>query len=404
MIQDYTTSLTPAENVTIPIEENMTSITPMANTTSDLLDGIVPAYNTSYMNTTHSIGLGSVLPNAAKGVIIIGLLANLLTIVVMTTKDLRKVSISRLLLALAVCDSVCLCCNGVNAENIASLMPRYIIINWSGCKAFFWFRLTFSVMSHWLVLVISVERLIAVCLPLKARHINTNMKAYISLAAIMCIAGCYVTVWINQWHGISGACVFANIQGSSRMLYIIYGMVYVIIPIPLLLATNTVIVVTLCRKPLGQIKHRNLTLMLLSTTAFFIVLVSPTAIVFSPRYSASPSAKAITQFLTNVNYAGNFFVYVLVGKRFRKNMRALFRKKVNAVAPQRVNATGSEPGARLASTTSSDTASAMGNTTTKSQQAPQTTTISMSTDHFRTSSNLLQVPHSGGRAMKTTNM
>ena len=282
----------------------------------------------SYNETAHA---GIVLPyisTGARTVGVIGIFANIFTIIVMVQKKIRKMAVSRLLIVLAVSDSICLFFNSSLLNGVE------IITTLNGCRVYFWFRFTFAVVSHWLIVIIAGERLVAVCFFRQANQINTIRNGNIAMGGVFSAAGVFVLVEVLQWSGVNGACIFENINGASGKMARIYGLVYIFLPVPLLITMNTVTAVALCCKG-GKMKkeHRNLTIMLLLITALFILLVLPGCLAFSKIVVASKQVKEVTQLILTFNYAVNFFIYVMVGSRFRENIVEMFRKS-NALSPE----------------------------------------------------------------------
>ena len=246
--------------------------------------------SSSHLNENYAIGLYNktmsagidditVLPfisSIARTVAVIGFLANVFTIIVMVKKASRQMSVSPLLVVLAVSNSMCLWCNSFSVEHIT--FNGIEILTLIGCKIYFWFHLTFALVCHWIFIIISGDRLIAVCFYAQASRISTVRNAYIAIGGVFCVSG--MLVFFIQYSIIPGACILSQIARATtrtRSLMFIYATVYTLLPVPLLMIINSVTVFMLCFKKSWQIKHRNLTIMLLATTALFIILVLPRA-------------------------------------------------------------------------------------------------------------------------------
>ena len=256
------------------------------NNTTSYLDKTLNSTPSSITETMYggtscneTVNVDIVLPyisTAARTVGVIGVLANIFTVIVMIQKKIRKMAVSRLLLVLAVSDSVCLLSNSSLFNGIE------IVTTLNGCRVYFWFRFTCGLLSHWLIIIIASERLVAVCFFQQAIQINTIRNANIAMGCVFPAAEVFVLVEVLQWSGVNGACIFENINRASGMMARIYGLVYIFLPVPLLITMNTITAVALCCKG-GRMKreHRNLTIMLLLITALFILLVLPGCLAFS---------------------------------------------------------------------------------------------------------------------------
>ena len=304
--------------------------------TTSYLNETLNSNSSSYLNETYGVVLYNQTKNAdiedntvlpyistiGKTVALIGFLANVFTIIVMVKKESRKISVSRLLVVLAVSDSMCLLCDSFRVEHITFNgieIPTLI-----GCRIYFWFHLTFALMSHWIIIIISADRLVAVCFYAQASRISTIRNANIAIGVLFCLSG--TLVFFLQYNITPGACILTELMKGIGHLFLIYPTLYTALPVPLLIIINSVTVFMLCFKKAGQIKHRNLTSMLLATTALFIILVLPGFVAATRRNHTSKVFQEVAQLMLTVNYGANFLIYVMFGKRFRKNMFAMFRR------------------------------------------------------------------------------
>ena len=88
-----------------------------------------------------------------------------------------------------------------------------------------------------------------------------------------------------------------------------------------------------------QARHRNLSCMLLTTSMVFVILTAPTVLIRCLAYgdvSINVYVLAASKIMLVINYAINFLVYVLIGRRFRRHFLQLF-KRGHAVAPTSAN-------------------------------------------------------------------
>lgn len=282
--------------------------------------------------TVGSIFKSKVLQPYISAVAFTGFLGNILIILVMLRKESRQKAIARLLLSLATCNNACLLSFTSGYIIYQTKVGEYVGNSLASCKVFIWFRLTFSLMSNWLIVFISVALFVTVCCPLRVHHVNTVRNTQIAIAVIFCIGGTINLVQVLPWRRLNGECLFDNIDdnnadmdGRSLVVSIIYGFVFLMLPVPLLIVLNFINVFVFCRKPHEEIKHRNQTIMLLVTMIVFILLVLPLVLAYSIHVPASKKVKEVTQLLLTVNYSIQFFIYVVVGRQFRMNLCSVFK-------------------------------------------------------------------------------
>ena len=316
------TSVSTTSNINEVINRTTPHFTDTLNSTTACINHTVHG---SCNETVGNLDLESntILPYIFTVAIIIaavGSLANVFTIIVMLQKQSREMAVSRLIVVLAVSDSVNLWCASFNPEHI--LFNGIKIHTFIGCRIYFWFCLTFALLSHLVIMIISGERFVAVCFYAFASQINTIRNTNTAIIGVFCAAGSLV--FMLQWNITSGDCILSNIINASRMTTIIYGLVYLLLPLPLLVIMNSATAFMLFFTKTGQMKYRNLTIMLLVTTVLYILLILPNSVANHQQFSTSKVLKEIAQLLVTINYAANFFIYVMVGKQFRRTVRGIF--------------------------------------------------------------------------------
>ena len=294
------------QNHSMPMAENKT----MDNSTSSL--------NEKTVGPPHTIHL---LP-VAIAVAVVGLVTNSLSIVVMMHEDSRKMPVSRLLIILAITDTISLFSEVNKLNDIVQFFGGQLSM--VACHTAFWFKRLSGLMSHWLVVAVSIDRFIAVFLYLKASSISTVRNVNIVICSLAAVFTVYVTIGIAT--DGREKCLMLPTERTALIMARVFGVLNLILPMPILIIINTVTAIKLFRQPPGQLKHRNLTIMLLVTTAVFILLTLPIYLTFVTSLGDYPLARPIANWFLAVNYSSNFFIYVMVGKRFRRNMKAMFRR------------------------------------------------------------------------------
>lgn len=280
---------------------------------------------------------------------IIGLCGNILTIVILHKNSFQKLSIDVVLTVLAISDTVMIIMQPFNKK----FFIRLISFDVRGqsllsCKLFFWVWRCAKMTSSWFVVLISMERFVAVWFPMRANVINSKSH-------ILILIGCvYTTIFsFNASWGVfcdvkSGSHCMPNmpVKEEHRALaanYVIAGtMIYSIIPVTIIFFLNCLTITQLFtqharRQEMSSIESQSTnsgqtvktTAMLLSVSIAFLVLVVPISIVHcisllsnEPIFqSTNPKIvilRETAQIMEQLNHACNFFFYVLTSERFRK--------------------------------------------------------------------------------------
>ena len=106
---------------------------------------------------------------------IIGILGNSMSIIIINQKYFRKQSISLILTCLAISDSMVLLLFVFNKKFMMEFLDRDArAISQECCVIFFWIFRTSKMTSSWFVVLISIERFIAVWFPFKSKEINSR--------------------------------------------------------------------------------------------------------------------------------------------------------------------------------------------------------------------------------------
>ena len=233
---------------------------------------------------------------------------------------------------------------------------------------FFWAYRYAKSTSSWMLVLISLERFVAVWFPIQAKKINTNRNAYIATALVYCILACYVGYWCS-WADqiINGVCIpNTRPKGKEHLLgvLLVTGMsLYACIPAVMMLVCNVLIAYKLFhlrrnsllrvqptsmaysrQEPTEKIQsltsancqelQKRTTHMLIGAALVFVVLVIPNAVSHLVGFirkqniweSTDPGMiifREISQVMEQMNNSINFFLYVLCSQRFRKRLLQL---------------------------------------------------------------------------------
>ena len=129
----------------------------------------------------------------------IGIIGNALSFVVMKTKSLRHKSYSHYLCALAFFDTLTLLLRLVITvdeyyKTVLYKQGLFQEFSHGACAMFNFFEHVSYLMSSWLVVLMAVERLVAVCMPFRKALIRTQSGAIITIC-VLCIIVCVSQVF-----------------------------------------------------------------------------------------------------------------------------------------------------------------------------------------------------------------
>ena len=282
--------------------------------------------------------------------LVVGVCGNTMTIVVMRSRSFRGLTTSYILIALAISDTIQNILLPFNKGFVRALLGVDIrSLSDLGCVLYFWAFRVSKMTSSWLIVLISLERLVGVCMPMRASVINTKRNALLGIALIYAVIGAYVAIWASVSDRRLGGICRPNtrppgLEAVSTGLLMFGASIYALVPSIFLVIFTTTIVVTLHR---AQRTRRQLsmsqaastsrdptaktTIMLVAVSIAFVVLVLPVGlahtITFLIRQSIYESTdigvviyREVSQVLEQLNYSINFILYVIVCRSFRERM------------------------------------------------------------------------------------
>ena len=294
----------------------------------------------------------------------IGLIGNTLSFIVMKSKTLRKKSYSQYLSALAIFDTLTLILRQIRIVDeyyYNKFGANEVFKNFDdfGCKIFHYIEHVAYLMSSWLIVLMAVERLIAVCFPFKKVVIRkrTGASMCISILFIMvCISQAFRLVMIEQRGGEIQNCeaseIYLEIYTSLDVYFYQWTLIF-IIPVILVLGCNGLVLYQIyrikrevqkdkrnCHNRTAR-KNNRTTCMLLIVSFTFIGTLLP---LFSltlvmdiairkmgskawPLYQSLLPYIETCEAISLINYAANFLIYILSGKRFRLELTRVFHQQ-----------------------------------------------------------------------------
>ena len=346
--------------------------------------------------------------NIPMVLLIIGLVGNMISLAVLLRRPMRQLSTYAFLAGLCVADSMTLM-----LTCIPPVLERFATSpedSSSGlCKTKMFLHQVFSHYASWLLVSVTVERYIAVVYPMRTHMLCKRRRAYKTMTFIF-ITLMAVNCHVFFTHGLTENLQYGNnntqvthykcdslkqhhdfISGPWQW---IDTFLYSMGPFLIIIVLNTVIVYQIRlanRQRKGMVSNsknpkdsqeadRRMTIMFLSITFAFLVLVLPINIILILRHLVKVGpypdvmikhnarmslAETIGRVLMTVNHSINFFLYCATGRKFRQELCLLCRCKCKEQAVRRSS--------YVASRTCSTTLSVVNATRHGGRQSPRLT-------------------------------
>lgn len=223
----------------------------------------------------------------------------------------------------------------------------------AGCQVFMFIGTFCMHFANWVLVVLTVERYIAVWFPLKIAKIGSVRRAtgVLVVIAVILIAfnvHFFWTYYEGQGDVFGFLCMIRNEYDNfgTPIWYWIDGAIYSIIPTIMLVNFNTLIIIGLRKSARRhqrltnstadeshlaehQRQQRQVTSMLILVSIVFILLTAPNCLFFifenrwdykadDYEYAKYILAQQIVYMLSDSNHAINFFLYFMGGQKFRR--------------------------------------------------------------------------------------
>ncbi len=302
-------------------------------------------------------------------IILIGIVGNVLSFLVMSSKKLHGSITSLYLRVLAVVDCLVLT-TGLLRQWIRVLAVDIRDTSAFVCKTDV-FLLYWSLgSSAWILSLIAIERCFGVIYPHHYTRSVTKRSATILVAAVLMILSLtYTPILAIVDLVIQPQANATNITELTQILpgnnselkhcrpheptfyyiAITHMIVAVLLPFLIIISSNAIIITRLTlskfKSASSQVKAKssNMTFILILVSVYFLIMTSP-ANIFEILYhqwkqniekssvemhSRMPTVWAVVNLLMYMNSAGNFFLYCLSGPVFRNQLKEMFCTKIN---------------------------------------------------------------------------
>ena len=276
----------------------------------------------------------------------VGLVGNILSFIVMTKLNNRKMSTCIYMAAISVNDNIMMCMCLHDYLVYVVQIHRWHSIE---CKIYAFVTLIALQNGTFQILAMTLDKYIAIKWPHKAATYSTPRRAKMITVSLYICAFIYNIPPYFLSDVIGNQCVGYAVRGVITSMYTWLSFVLnAIIPYTVLIHMNFVIVKTVKtsrkffttddtntrmenRRKTMKSAENQLTIMLLLVTTLFFILLCPTYVRFIYLLFANrdtPLAYANSTFLVEVTYklyasnSGiNFFLYCISGKKFRNDLK-----------------------------------------------------------------------------------
>ena len=277
--------------------------------------------------------------------VILGLLGNMTTILIMQQRPFKSTTHSILLSALAITDTMCLSMSLFFKPCVAYLFGFDMrSLGDVVCRLLQYYTYIVRLGGSAMIILICLERFIAVCFPFKARFILAKKSAYISVCvcSLLAIVVGGLVVRFSGMEDVYCEPISANTSVATLSLPAIL-VPTIFLPALVILCLMPLTVGKLCHNRvklsskvnLPEDKTARTATMLISTVIWYFILMVVTSIVFGVLEGAAYSNFSLLapwnavvlelhMTLDQVNISLNFFLYSMVSSDFRRAFQGLF--------------------------------------------------------------------------------
>ena len=304
-------------------------------------------------------------------IVVVGTAGNILSFITVTNKHCKKSSFTTYIAAFAVVDTVYLLLVVLNSwlhfVYDINLQEIHIVT----CKLLEFLILFLGHSSSWLIASLTVERTFCTYFPHKVKTMCRPKTGYVVVGLILgFISALNIHELIgfiyqeNQQDTNVTMCGFVNVRYKNFMMYYfswIEFSLYFLLPVIVIITCNFATVIKIFRNSdTSRMAHafdlnrkkrnRHLLVITLLVSFTYVVSISPVTLYLTLKpylfkdadyfFSSTQTediVSTIVYHLGFLNHAINFFLYILSGERFRKDLRAAFCKKVNRANQERTN-------------------------------------------------------------------
>ena len=319
----------------------------------------VPTVNGT-VNSTNSTGFGAFLSSGEERRIItitiagIGTVGNSLIIVVILLGSLRNSPFMMLLMNLAVVDNLVLWSRLVLM--FGNIFKESLFL----CRLGIFIQSATNILSSWLLVLISLERMVAVYFPLKVHMYCSLKKTYAMSFFTMIFAFssclyCFFTCSVRAVHDVP-FCFSTGYEIWNDLIFqIAFWFLYFSIPCLIMVVLNVSIICKIRSQDAFRIRSQgpnkrsksnkttSMVAMLLAVCFIFCVTILPSSTsgvffyicqVLDRQFCFTPDPwiGQLARILDGINHFINFFLYCLTGSVFREALCKMFSRRCRQAA------------------------------------------------------------------------
>ncbi|CAF1334467.1 unnamed protein product [Adineta steineri] len=292
--------------------------------------------------------------------IIVGTVGNLLTIIVLLRRNLRRLVTIRYLIVVSICDTISLYGWNLNSFykfNISSTNQNLEDVSLIHCRVISFMTFVSLQLSSWCLTAVSFDR----ALNLYWLHWKQSFgklkytKYYICILTFLCIGLNSHILFLNGYRTTSGTINCYSTRDNPNYIYPqwerVHLIVYNLCPFAIMCICNTYIIAVTVRSSRAQIestpptvqrknieRYRQLTALLIIVTFVFVILTLPACIYFvffrhNLELKTERTRRHMIQITVNsiqfTSHAINFFLYCFSAKSFLNELRDMFNEFVS---------------------------------------------------------------------------
>ena len=285
--------------------------------------------------------------------LVLGTVGNGLTMGVMRREKMKSAVATVYLMALAIADTSLLWVGVVHWWITSVFGTQIRMLHTVPCKLHTFAVSCLMMQSSWILVFVTVQRMLIVLFPFRAKNLATRRKAFISLIVLVIVTTAYNTyslVAADLHHTKSAAGTSVTIctylpqfhEFHNKYWSVLTLLMSLIFPCGTVFISNIVIIFKVTEARIkrsalvktdtddGQVKQMTATL--ISVSIIFLITNVPLVVMQFLSYPSPQDVKytiifkTILQFgtfLTSLNSAINFLLYCITGPTFRTELRAM---------------------------------------------------------------------------------
>ena len=301
-------------------------------------------YSQSNISKELEVKVWTVIPGI---IIVTGTIGNSLSIAAVTNNYCKKTSFTIYLAALAITDTLVLYTSGISLWLRKAYDINISLFGVPGCKLNTYFNYLFPQISSWLVVAITVERMLCTYYPSKTQLVNnhrTGIKVVATLITFIVLLNSNLLFGFTYiFHDALNQSICDITDANYSEFYLHYWSwihltAYALLPFAIIISANVATVLKVFRS--GMIlklatkssRTRYLLLVTFLVSVTFLILAMPLSLSIAITPANHHTFLGMDEVLTDIvvfnmmllNHAVNFFLYILTGSRFRRDLRAAF--------------------------------------------------------------------------------